>query len=702
MKRSADVSPQVRTRSPRIVLATTIWRRPTLSRIVLSHYAMLRGSLAGSVDLVLLAAGSEGGRSRSLCLENGFEYLEHRNKPVTAKWNAVVKRAKEFDPDGIVLVNSDDLIAGDFFPAAAGKLAEGVDFFGFRDTWVIDLPSLQVGVWPGYDSTFKKFRAGEPAGCGRCYSRRLLEETGWRLWADEPGKSSSMDFWNTRFLRLFGFEPIAFTMSGLGASAVQVKSDVNITPFNALSIDSLSGNGTAWEVLGDFVGGEQVSGLKKMHRVLRESAIPGEPYRRRNAGRTPEFRLEDYDRSLFDEVESMRRRVLTELPDVHIRRLEKMDRERDLRARFNKAVLRQVPGVLSMVPESDDAPGCLHDYLASALARNLERARENAGRELCAKYLAWHLAYDLRACAAAYEKTDDARFLRLLAETFEPVLDLRDPVLGKRDDVRGRTVNSWGSSRYTGGSGKWMANEVLAGMILFPAVLAARIAGERSVQGRLRTSMIRFHEAARDVLTEFEDCWREGPGDGEGHYYDPYLEDTAPLNHMLALGSVHVEMYRLTGDRQYRRKAELMGTFFRNSMRLQENGSYVWDYHPGKISGGKSPVEDITHAQVNIHFAERAYRGGIVFDRNDMVRLAATAGKNILRQNGGWAARIDGSGRLCGSHEGLPGWIILDEFEPACRDGIRNALAGRPDLFPLGWFSYATGPIAFAHLMEGR
>ena len=57
----------------RLVLATTVWKRPELTDAVLAHYKAVRQSLADRMDLSLLAVGSEGRQSREICERNGFE-----------------------------------------------------------------------------------------------------------------------------------------------------------------------------------------------------------------------------------------------------------------------------------------------------------------------------------------------------------------------------------------------------------------------------------------------------------------------------------------------------------------------------------------------------------------------------------------------------------------------------------------------------
>jgi len=270
---------------------------------VLAYYKNVRESIADRIELSLAAVGSEGPATRELCERNGFAYLEHVNIPVTHKWNAVIGTARPLEPDGVVLVNSDDLVSANLFEIYADRLAEGCDYFGLRGTHIFDLPTERLGTWPGYEASYMKYRIGEPAGCARCFSRRLLEKTGWRLWPTVPQKNSSMDFWCTQYLKLFGFEPEAWTMEELGVSAVQVKTDVNITTFNRLPLSDLRTGGAAWQVVGEIVGPHTANALRALRRDRADcsdtSAGP--------ADREPVHRIEDI------EPDALRDQVLTEL-----------------------------------------------------------------------------------------------------------------------------------------------------------------------------------------------------------------------------------------------------------------------------------------------------------------------------------------------------------------------------------------------------
>ena len=59
---------------------------------------------------------------------------------------------------------------------------------------------------------------------------------------------------------------------------------------------------------------------------------------------------------------------------------------------------------------------------------------------------------------------------------------------------------------------------------------------------------------------------------------------------------------------------------------------------------------------------------------------------------------IDGRGELIGSkqHEGLSAWMVLEDVDPTVSAPIEAFMLSRPNNYPLGLLSYATGPASFA------
>ncbi|MFC7407833.1 hypothetical protein [Hydrogenophaga atypica] len=370
--------------------------------------------------------------------------------------------------------------------------------------------------------------------------------------------------------------------------------------------------------------------------------------------------------------------------------------------RLNEKVIKRLPSIASAVGDSLQADQFLLQYLEIALPYNASMATREAGRELGGKYVAWNLAYDLRAAILAYERTMDERFLVPFEHAAAKVIAMRDDRLGIVDDVRGRTANSWGSNRYSANKKKWVAWDAFAGMAVYPLVKYCVVA--RGTPGATRLCP-QYRKVAEEALAEYEPYWRDDAASGGGYYVDPYLKDIAPLNHMLTLGLVHLELQKL-GAGGHKDRAVKLARFFRSNWKDRNNGSVEWEYWAGALlkKNRLATAEDVTHAQINVHFAYESYKVGNVITKNDMIKLARTLMLNVKKSRGDWGADLAGRGQITGSglHEGLMGWVVLDEFGSGVAQEIARFVMEYPASFPLGYFSYATGPIAIAYGLTER
>lgn len=252
------------THKPRLIVLTCVWKRPVLTSLVLRSYQRTQQLLADELNLCLLAVGSEGDDSRSLCQQYGFDYVEHANSPLSHKWNAGVQAVRNYDVDGLVIVGSDDLLSSNTFGIYAEKLSEGLDFFGISDLYFYNALSGVLGYWGGYALTQPQ-RVGEPIGCGRCLSRRLLDRVDWNLWPAEPGYEKGLDLVALRLAKVQGFQPSTWRMAELGIKAVDVKAGDSITAFEEIGFEQQSSGEAALEYLREWWSQEE---LKQLARLI--------------------------------------------------------------------------------------------------------------------------------------------------------------------------------------------------------------------------------------------------------------------------------------------------------------------------------------------------------------------------------------------------------------------------------------------------
>jgi len=165
---------------PHLTVITALWKRPALARLVMRRYRNIAHELGGRVRLSFMAVGSEGAKSRKLAESCGWDYVEAPNAPLGKKWNTGMLAVKaKHDPDGAVIVGSDDWLNAACFEHYAASLAEGNLFIGFQDIYFLYWKKMKTLYFGGYTHPQ---RVGEALGLGRCLSHELLERFKWQPW----------------------------------------------------------------------------------------------------------------------------------------------------------------------------------------------------------------------------------------------------------------------------------------------------------------------------------------------------------------------------------------------------------------------------------------------------------------------------------------------------------------------------------------
>ena len=248
----------------------------------------------------------------------------------------------------------------------------------------------------------------------------------------------------------------------------------------------------------------------------------------------------------------------------------------------------------------------------------------------------WSESRIMMAYQAMYEGTGDEQYLSRLLEHVELVLAARGDRRGLSDEIRGKMMPGWITTGYT--KGKRHAFLVHAGMITYPMARCVAVLRRDPQLAAKHAGMVeKILTDVDQTIQGYEEDYREGPGQGEGYYYCPMLQDLLPYNQQNALGRTLVAMYLATGKDWYRQRAEKLARYFKNRLKLQD-GRYVWDYWSARPG-----AEDVSHASINVDFAFNCHRIGAVFDSTDMKRFLATF-RHIARPDG-FADFVDGSGQ---------------------------------------------------------
>ena len=213
----------------RVALITAVWKRHQLTTLVLNRFRNIKDELADTIDVKLIAVGSEGDASRQLCENHGFTYVEQDNMPLNRKYNAASRLAQESNPDAVYRIDSDDWITSAAITNSLKKIDNGHLAVGLLDLYFLDLVSFKLGRWAGHGFFNNKKRMwawrnrGKTVGVGRCFSRKLMDELGWEIWDQEPELSKWLDTNCDERLKERGHKIKGFTMEGLQTFAMDIK-----------------------------------------------------------------------------------------------------------------------------------------------------------------------------------------------------------------------------------------------------------------------------------------------------------------------------------------------------------------------------------------------------------------------------------------------------------------------------------------------
>lgn len=236
----------------KICIVTTMWKRPLLTDFVLEYYKNLQYELRNEINLILISCGSEGEISKRISEKNNFFYIEFENEPLTQKHNKAFEVTKEFDPDSVILVGSDDLISKEVI-LRAKYLTTDNDLIGFKDFYLLD-DEKEIRHWSGYVGT----REGESIGGGRTFSKKLLENLDWRPWGEEIS-NRSLDLIFTKRIKNMQVKIKVVESSTENGLVFTIRTNTNITKMSQLG-----------EIVDGLLIEEKIMPLPKLYNIQKQ------------------------------------------------------------------------------------------------------------------------------------------------------------------------------------------------------------------------------------------------------------------------------------------------------------------------------------------------------------------------------------------------------------------------------------------------
>lgn len=218
-------TPQPEGKKFKVAISTAVWKRYDIWTMFVQGIRELQREFE-EIEFHVFVAGSEGSRSKMFVETEGFKYIEIANDPLAAKFNATTIAAKSISPDYVLCLGSDDIIHPSLMREYLKAMREGYDFIGILDMYFWDTVSGKCLYWGGYRDAR---RTGHTAGAGRLISAALMNDWGWMPWENRHSRVLDNSMQNK--LMVSSRSQKLLNIKKLGAFALDIKSDVNMTPF---------------------------------------------------------------------------------------------------------------------------------------------------------------------------------------------------------------------------------------------------------------------------------------------------------------------------------------------------------------------------------------------------------------------------------------------------------------------------------------
>ena len=187
-----------------------------------------------------------------------------------------MEECRNFDPDVVMTVGSDDLISDSTLESLCQRVSEGRMVVGIKDMYIIDKNDRTLNYWRGYSGNREK----ETIGMARCYSKEILEKIDFNLWKGHQvnkgldriatsvvsqygnfpinsGAETAVDMNGTGYL----FGHIGYLLEEINGFAVDIKTEENISKLSDYGVMTSSSLESSINLLRESLGDETVDEL---------------------------------------------------------------------------------------------------------------------------------------------------------------------------------------------------------------------------------------------------------------------------------------------------------------------------------------------------------------------------------------------------------------------------------------------------------
>lgn len=313
-------------------------------------------------------------------------------------------------------------------------------------------------------------------------------------------------------------------------------------------------------------------------------------------------------------------------------------------------------------------------YLGESLDKALEKVDNVSGG------IAWGLSYRMMSLNRMYQVTGDRKYLDANLKVIGAILAATDEKRGKQL-WNGRVVAAWGCEKYAE-RGRAVF-PVHTGITCAPMLdCLFLVKGNAALRESLGAEFEATAKGTDAALAVHDRQWRDGPGEGEGHYVGMDQENSLenkplPGNRLSAMGWALWSSWKVTGNEQHRDRALALGRYIKHRLTPAPDGAYYWPYAlPEQAVTESKPREkvngeDCSHGALTMQIVRALAADKEVFTAEDLQRFARTVTLGLARRNDGVLfGCVTGTGGNPANVASAAKWLFLSSVDPVIRERI--------------------------------
>jgi len=169
----------------KIIVCTCIYKRKVLTRFCLSEW------LKSPIYMIVCCYSEDDDYNNIKDMVSDRLYLcKYTNLPLSDKWNYCVNQAKQFNPDAVMIVGSDDIFTNKYIEIAQYNINRGVEYIS-NNNWLYYFYYRKNIIIMNFKYLQRRYNDG--LGSGRIYAKKILDIIDWDLYKFDAPINKSLD-----------------------------------------------------------------------------------------------------------------------------------------------------------------------------------------------------------------------------------------------------------------------------------------------------------------------------------------------------------------------------------------------------------------------------------------------------------------------------------------------------------------------------